>query len=264
MTQSWMRGVLAPMRDGDFEVEYKTIKEGERLFAWHPDRGSFLQEFDEPHDIVVLNEYGDGSKICWMSDTPLEINTAMPFIEKAYGDVLIGGLGMGLVPAMISELSPAVSSITIIENNPSVINMVAGQLAMHLPFPEIEIQQNDIWNFLAETDQVYDCIWGDVWPDMFNARDEAAAFRAASQRCLRHGGFSMVWTEDFWPPLEERIGILEQTISVSDGAITMAPCCLCAKSPHLDISGFCMDCCDGLFAKEQMKREDNKLRLWRE
>ena len=54
-------------------------------------------------------------------------NTNMDFCCNAYGDVLIGGLGIGMIILAIQDKSK-VKSITVIEKNQEVIDIIAPQL----------------------------------------------------------------------------------------------------------------------------------------
>ena len=64
---------------------------------------------------TYTNLYVDGSIM--MSDTPMEQGTNLEFIRKAHGDVLIGGLGIGLILYNLREKvdKGIVTSITVME-----------------------------------------------------------------------------------------------------------------------------------------------------
>ena len=98
----------------------------------------------------------------WMSLNPNEIETMKPFIEKAKGDVLVLGLGMGYVPFMISERSE-VKHITIIEKDKNIINLFNKVL-----FPsfrnknKITIICDDAISYVSNKKR-YDYIFADLW-----------------------------------------------------------------------------------------------------
>ena len=60
--------------------------------------------------------------VVWMSTDPNEIITMNPYIQKAHGDILVMGLGLGYYPFM-TALKDDVKSITIIEKDPKVIDI---------------------------------------------------------------------------------------------------------------------------------------------
>ena len=74
--------------------------------------------FDHKFSYLALTE---GNNI-WMSLNSNEIETMKPYIEKASGNVLVLGLGMGYVPFMMA-LKQNVKSITIIEKDPEIIQL---------------------------------------------------------------------------------------------------------------------------------------------
>ena len=58
----------------------------------------------------------------WMSDTQMERRTNVEFINNVRGHVLIAGLGIGL---LIPPIIETVKSITIIEKNKEVIDLIS-------------------------------------------------------------------------------------------------------------------------------------------
>jgi spermidine synthase len=92
-----------------------------------------------------------------MSDTNMEKRTNYDFVSKAHGDVLIGGLGIGMIVMAIQD-KKEVKSITIIEKSKEVIDLVKP----NLPFNnKVKIIQEDIFSF--KTKEKYDCIYLDIW-----------------------------------------------------------------------------------------------------
>lgn len=127
---------------------------------------------------------GDG---IMMSDTPMERRTNMPFLSRAYGHVLIGGLGIGMLPAALTRGAiparsglgtPPVESITILEKNPGVVDLVEPYL-LH---PRITIIEADVFDY--EPDRLYDMIYMDIWPDISN--DNAKEVRDLNRKYRQH------------------------------------------------------------------------------
>ena len=99
----------------------------------------------------------------WMSLNPNEIKTMKPYIEKAKGNVLILGLGMGYVAYMMAN-KKEVKSITIIEKDPNVINIFNNLLWPHFNNKEkIKIINDDAINYLKRNQRNYDYIFADIW-----------------------------------------------------------------------------------------------------
>lgn len=96
----------------------------------------------------------------FMSDAPMEKESNHDIIEKVYGNVLIAGLGIGLI-LLPMQNKKEVKRITVVEKNPNVIKIIGSQL----PFNEkVEIIHADIFDFIPS--QKYDCIYLDIWPDI--------------------------------------------------------------------------------------------------
>lgn len=133
-----------------------------------------------PYDEIVVNDkYQELSNIgffrekfsylalcegqnVWMSLNPNEIETMKPFIDKAKGEVLVLGLGMGYVPFMMANKSE-VKHITIIEKDKNIINLFNKVL-----FPlfknknKISVVQDDAIHYL-NSKKKYDYIFADLW-----------------------------------------------------------------------------------------------------
>ena len=118
--------------------------------------GSFMELMDgltkgEKYAILKINEE------VMMSETPMEHRTNIDFIHHAYGDVLIGGLGIGMIIMAIQD-DPKVTSITVIEQNQDVIDIISSQI----PFNnKVKIIQADVFKW--KPNMRYDCIYMDIW-----------------------------------------------------------------------------------------------------
>ena len=111
----------------------------------------------------------DGS--LWMHDRPDECHDHLEFVGKASGDVLIFGLGMGMLPARLAKLK-AVRSIHIVELRQDIIDLVGPHLTA--AFPKVTIEQGDVFTY--QPARTYDAIWIDVWKWRQN-REEAGYLR---------------------------------------------------------------------------------------
>ena len=92
-----------------------------------------------------------------MSDTPMEKRTNAEFVQNAHGDVLIAGLGIGLILTAIQD-KPEVRSITVIEKEEEIIELVGEQLKLN---PKVNIICEDI--YLSRPEISFDCIYFDIW-----------------------------------------------------------------------------------------------------
>ena len=101
-----------------------------------------------------------------MSETPMEHRTNAGFVLNSYGDVLIGGLGIGMIILPIQE-KKEVSSVTVLEKNFDVIVLIAHQLPLN---NKVRILNEDVYTWKPDMrfDSVYMDIWGDLSTDDYD------------------------------------------------------------------------------------------------
>lgn len=97
-----------------------------------------------------------------MSDTPMEIRTNREFIEEAHGEVLIAGLGLGIVLLSIQRRKE-VETITVVEKSRELVEFIVP----HLPLThKVEIRFGDIFEWLPNDGEVFDTIYFDIWDEI--------------------------------------------------------------------------------------------------
>lgn len=94
-----------------------------------------------------------------MSDTDMEKRTNRKFIRDSNGDVLIGGLGIGMIILAIQD-KPEVESITVLEKYTEVIELVGKQLPIN---EKVNIINADVFDWKPNKGVKYDCIYMDIW-----------------------------------------------------------------------------------------------------
>lgn len=117
-------------------------------------------------------KFGMGQS-CMMSDTPMEKFTNQRFLNNAEGDVLIAGLGIGMLPAALAEKED-VKSITIIELNQEVIDLVEPLIRKYVKNEnKIKIIQGDAyWYPHNHPDERYDFVYLDIWDEFPGAAED--------------------------------------------------------------------------------------------
>ena len=102
--------------------------------------------------------YVDGQLM--MSDTSMEKLTNEEFIKNAKGDVLIGGLGIGLLIENLKDKieSGEVTSVTIVEKYQDVIDLIAPSYNI----PQVHIECDDIFTRNIKRGEKYDTIYFDI------------------------------------------------------------------------------------------------------
>lgn len=100
--------------------------------------------------------------VLMMSDTHMERYTNQFFIDNAHGDVMIAGLGVGLILNALENKvqSGEINSITVYEKYQDVIDLVLPKYK-HLP---IKVICQDILEYRPPKEETYDTIYFDIWP----------------------------------------------------------------------------------------------------
>lgn len=98
-----------------------------------------------------------------MEDTPFELRSHLGFAMRAYGKVLVSGLGLGCVVRGLLA-NPGVEHVTVIENSRDVLKLVQP----FMPAERVTIIKADALKWTEENKEPFDCAWHDVWTN----RDE--------------------------------------------------------------------------------------------
>jgi len=209
------------LREGNFIINHKKLDEE---FIEHEKIMSiFSHSYGETRDLepgtyVELRQvypqedepdrYGE----VIMSDTPMERRTNRMFVEVAHGQVLVAGLGIGMVlwPLFQSE---KVEGVTVIELEPDVISMVEpvfrpiadetgkGFKVIEASIFDWPLPKGMMWDTIYF--DIWDTISGDNWSEMkklnrrfsrrLNVGGWKGAWRKADMRQLMTG----VWRDDY-------------------------------------------------------------------
>ncbi len=128
-----------------------------------------------------------------MSDIPEEMHQYEPYFENYRGDVLIIGLGMGIINDLTDY--DKVDSMLIVELYPGVIEL-------NKEYPKTTIIQGDGRTYVP--DRLYDVIWLDIWNLLYYKKlPEMRAMRERFKPYLKPGGWVDCWGRR---ELEERYG----------------------------------------------------------
>lgn len=92
-----------------------------------------------------------------MSDTNMEKRTNTEFVCSAHGNVLIGGLGIGLIILAIQD-KEEVTGITIVEKSADVIEIMQKQLPLN---DKVKIVCADVFEY--EPTEKFNTIYMDIW-----------------------------------------------------------------------------------------------------
>lgn len=223
-----------------YKIAKSKVPMGHVLRTYDPRRGRLYEDvFDSDFRIVTLKCKDD----IWMSDTPLEQESYKPAVEKARGNVLICGLGIGLLPTFIKD-KPEVKHIDIVEISKCVIKLVWEQIRT----PKMEIIHGDAWKYLAKSPKKYDFIHVDIWGSITAPILEVRKAREAALNCLKPNGDVHCWLQELYDRI---ISKLPKTANFPTSTAGLhEPCLICGKTIRNDYAGLCMDCADGIGLSE--------------
>jgi hypothetical protein len=152
-------------------------------------------------DYTALLENGKG----FMTDTPAEIGDHGELLAYADGNILIMGLGLGLIMEMIHSryengYIDGLNQVVFIEKNQDVIDLVAPHYEKKYPdfFKVVKADALALTpdKLFAETGvEKWDAIWIDIWPTI--CEDNAEEYLALLDRWDAHGKWVHAWQEDY-------------------------------------------------------------------
>jgi Methyltransferase domain len=234
-----MWNVLKARTLGSWAILKRVAPVGTPMRRYSEGRGMEWFVTTELTPIVNLAENGD----IWMSDDPyLETPTCGPAIEGAYGKVLECGLGIG---QFTYHTSSHVPSITVVERNQHVIDLVWPQLEPHLP--NVKVIHGDAIQYLKTTPERFDFIHIDIWQGILTPYKQIEYVTKLAARCLRPRGTVDCWLQGNFLRMRGR---LRKGAGLSTGFGVFPPCLGCGKRLRNDYEGLCMDCADTLGLSE--------------
>ena len=232
---------------GTLKLSHGTAKSGRTERWYNPKIGRLLYT---PNPISIeypALEQGDGANwLTWMSAAQDECLAMKSLAKDATGRVLIGGLGLGILPWMCAA-KPLVNSIAVVELQQGVIDLV-GPVIAH---PKITIVQDDVRDYLTSTTEKYNYIGLDIWPDIGRAVMHSEEAKATARPALTRNGVARTWLDEIAGRLirSDAIGKAAKQAQKTHGRMLDNPrmvdnraCDFCGATPFIDCYGFCLDC----------------------
>lgn len=118
----------------------------------------YLEMKNEIHDnhTVLIK---DGCRMPIMQDSEAEYNEHQWLWDNATGDVLIGGLGIGMIHQALID-NPNVTSVTVVELEQDVVDLVWDHCAKDDSFTLV-VADFETWS--PPEGSSFDTVWGDTW-----------------------------------------------------------------------------------------------------
>ena len=154
----------------------------------------------------VTNEYENYSDVYLfengklvMTSTEFELLTNKPFLNNAFGDVLIFGLGLGLIvyPLLNDNI---INSIKIVELSPNIISYIGNKIKENDINNKVTIFSGDAYNYFnyMNENEKYDTIYFDFWLELNeNNINEITTIKDLYSPFLKNEkSFIMSWCDD--------------------------------------------------------------------
>jgi hypothetical protein len=205
-----------------------------------------------------------------MSDTPLEQAGLLYPLTFAHGNVLVFGLGLGLYPYLLAKHNKSVDSITIVEKEKDVVDLVFPHIKramMNVIVMDaeqfIELQTSDSW-VVAVTGKKYpiinpkfDFIYIDIWPDFVAPIQEADKWLEKVKPLLAEKGEARVWLQELYDRVHLRLP--KSPIANPGPPAIYDPCLICGKKLRYDFGGLCLDCADAMHISEIYAHKESRV-----
>jgi spermidine synthase len=160
---------------------------------WHPKR------FEKYGDSLIVGKeyvilYDKSQSKVMMTNNEFEMITNQKFIDNAKGDVIIFGLGIGLILYPLLQ-DDGIKSITIIEVDKDLIDETFPIILNSDTKSKLSIINCDAFQY--EDDKKYDTIYFDIWP-LINeeAFKEMKVLSERFSKNLNEGGWMDSWCSE--------------------------------------------------------------------
>ena len=132
-----------------------------------------------------------------MSDGDMEHRSNYRPTSRMNGDVLIAGLGIGMILVPILR-NPKVKSVVVLEKYQDVIDLVEPPLrkALGADATKLTVLCADVFDWEIPRDQKFDSIYFDIWPNICTDQlKDITKLKRKFCRRVRQGGWMAAWME---------------------------------------------------------------------
>jgi hypothetical protein len=168
--------------------EFQTASARTMIFAGHKAKMVAV-----PPGGATINKLLENGNI-WMSDVPIEQAQIDPCLKKMYGNVLVGGLGLGYAAQMLASRDN-ISHVTIVEKSQDVINLVADHLEGKM---KMTVYCADLHEWLVDFSSAqFDAAFYDIWAsDGCTTLLKTVTPLRKMSSCVVPSGRVFCWNED--------------------------------------------------------------------
>ena len=189
-----INGIYPDYLESDNYQIFKRILTEDELSLWKGNIGEiYKNEVQIGKEYLFL--YHKGLEKTMMSNHESETITNQKFIDSAKGDILIFGLGLGLIVfPLLKEIG--IKRILIVELDEGLIDMVSPIIRFQDTSRKVEIVKGDCFSW--ETSEKFDTIYFDIWEIIDEkAYSQMEILEKRYQKNLKEGGWIDSWCSEF-------------------------------------------------------------------
>jgi spermidine synthase len=183
-----MTEVVPEGQKGLAKIEHFEVSKADAAFAR-------IRSMAHPDEYVEEGRYVRlyiGSTLM-MTDTVMERGSNARVVHRSVGNVLIAGLGVGLILVPILA-KKEVKSVTVVEKYRDVIDLVEPPLLKVKGSKKLKVVEADIFEWKPEKGTKFDVIYFDIWPNICtDALPEMAKLHRKFSRFKVMGGWMDSW-----------------------------------------------------------------------
>jgi hypothetical protein len=128
-------------------------------------------------------------RVVVMSNTRMEVESNLIALTKAQGNVLIAGVGLGMILHAMLKKSE-IKHITVVEIDTELMNYIKG----FFKDERITFINEDIFKFNPKPDDFWDYVWLDIWDDIYDGN--LKEMRVLKNRFKNYSGDIDCWSVD--------------------------------------------------------------------
>jgi len=164
MRSDWRPALDIPEgKQGKFRIEHRVFGPGEAIPLINQRTAIFrgCKPANIKYDVPVRFHYLTEDGGTWTSDVPQEQEQQARAVMGFTGEVLVGGLGIGMIAHILAEMR-MVRRIVIVEKQKEVIDLVWPHIQKEL-HGKGEIVHANLFQYLRETDENFNYAFYDIW-----------------------------------------------------------------------------------------------------
>ncbi len=149
---------------GEMSIKHEVVPAGTPI-SFATQRTKFLGGREVPKNItfredVTYHWLVEKDRGVWTSDLPIEQFQQFRDVQGLRGNVLVGGLGIGMIAEYLAK-KKSVKSVTVVELSKDVVDLVSPHLSS-----KVNVVNQDLFEYLriAKTDGIrFDHAFYDIW-----------------------------------------------------------------------------------------------------